>query len=944
MSNKIEAEFASFNGIGNGDNGNNTVLPIQTLPQSQKTRNWKQATIDALERIGVNQLHKNIRFRDYRKMTEGRFTYSATGFGDFMEMPWFDKEIRQLRQGAGIPTYIKHFDFIGIVVNALTNMFNELDDRYRVESIDEYSTNEFIRMKTEMLYENAQRIFMEEINRTLLMRGIDMNKSDFQSEEEAQQYQQEVQQQVKALTPMEIEKAMQKNFKVLATEWAQNTLTEDKKRFYLEQKDKESFIDYLLSGRCFRHYRVGYDTYDIENWKVEETFFSQDVDARYPQHGEYVGRITSMSISEVLNKFGYLMTTKEQEAIGNYWRQTKDYNSFDSMGGETISPQQGFFPKNVTTPFHNYFDHQINVQLEDALGVPLGVSTRKNEDGEEIHESSWIPRMDSEELDFRTNLYSRYLRDDIEVRHDTVRVTEVYWRSMKRIGILIFRNEVGALDLEITTDDLLPDFLEDNEIKKLRNISLEELKYALKEDRLEEYENTISYHYVPEVWKGIKIKGNGSTMKKDMYLDVKPLDYQIRGDSNIYDVQLPVTGLISNGIATKLEPYQQLHNICMNQITELLEKELGVIFVLDITGLSEEYQNETTEDAMFLMRELVKDTGLLPLDLSRQNTQGNSPNVFQRQEIVYAQQVQYRWQLAQQYKQEALAQIGITPQVLGQPLKQDTAEGVKQTMNTSYTLIDGYFDEFNDAKIRGMEVHLAIAQFCQANGKDGGSIMYRKSDGDHYILDIMREDGEIFPLRKLGVIGETSSKDRKIVEQFKQFALSNNTIAQNFSDVIELLTNPVLVELKDSAEQMRKRNEQSVQEQRQFEAEQQDKLLQSQQQELQAKNAHEENLEHIKGRYKIQSEQLQAYGRLGDKQVTDMEIYDRLDKQAQIATQTAQKDAQIANQEADLQRKIAADSDYKRQEMEKLRLQALEIKTRQDKIKSDERIALYNKN
>lgn len=943
MSNKIESEFASFNGIGNGDNGNNVVLPIQTLPKNQKTRNWKQATIDALERIGVNQLHKNIRFRDYRKMTEGRFTYSATGFGDFMDMPWFDKEVRTLRQGAGIPTYIKHFDFIGIVVNALTNMFSEIDDRFRVESIDEYSTNEFIRMKTEMLHKNAQMIFMEEVNKMLLLRGIDVNKNDFQSEEEAQQYQQQVQEQTKALTPIEIEKFMQKNFKVLAVEWAQNTLTEDKKRFYLDQQEKQEFIDYLLSGRYFRHYRVGYDTYIIENWKVEETFFSQDVDARYPQNGEYVGRITSMSVSEVLNKFGYLMTTKQQEEIGNYWKQSKNWDSFDSLGGDTISPQKALFPKNVTTPFHNYFDHQINVQLEDALGTPLGIKTTKDSNGDDVYESSWIPRMD-DEVDFRTNLYSRYLRDDIEVRHDTVRVTEVYWRSSKRIGIYIYRNEIGALDLEITTDDLLSEVLEENEIKKLKNISLEELKIALKEDRLEDYENTISYHYVPEVWKGIKIKANGSTMKRDMYLDVKPLDYQIRGDSNIYDVQLPVTGLISNGIATKLEPYQQLHNICMNQITELLEKELGVIFVLDITGLSEEYQNETTEDAMFLMRELVKDTGLLPLDLSRQNTQGNSPNVFQRQEIVYAQQVQYRWQLAQQYKQEALAQVGITPQVLGTPLKQETAEGVKQTMNTSYTLIDGYFDEFNDAKTRGMEVHLAIAQFCQANGKDGGSIMYRKSDGDHYLLDIMREDGELFPLRKLGVIGETNSKDRKTIEQLKQFALSNNTIAQNFSDVIELLTNPVLTELKDSAEQMRLKNEQSVREQRQFEAEQTDKQIQANQQATDAKNAHEENLEHIKGRYKIQSEQLQAYGRLGDKQVTDMELFDRLDKQAQLATQNAQKDAQIANQEAELNRKTIADSDYKRLEMEKLRQQAFELKLRQDKIKSDERIALYNKN
>lgn len=943
MSNKIEAEFASFNGIGNGDNGANSVLPIQLLPKNKKNRQWKEATIDALERIGVSQLHKNIRFRDYRKMTEGRFTYSATGFGDFMEMPWFDKEIRQVRQGAGIPTYIKHFDFIGIVVNAIANMFSELDDRYRVESIDEYSTNEFIRMKTDLLHQNAERIFMEEVKRILLMRGIDPNQQNFQSQEEADAYQQELQQQVKALTPMEIQQAMQKNFKVLAVEWAQNTLTEDKKRFYLPQKEKEEFVDYLLTGRCFRHYRVGYDTYNIERWKPEETFFSQDVDARYPQHGEYVGRVTSMSISEVITKFGYLMNTRQQEQIGNYWNQSDKYTSFDSIGGESITPQKMAFPKNVTTPFHNFFDHQINVQLEDALGVPMGVTKSKSSEGEDIYESTWIPRMD-EEIDFRTNLYSTYLRDDIEVRRDTVRVTEVYWKSYKRIAILLFRNDVGALQLEIVTDDLLPDFLEDNDIKKLRDVSLEDLKQALREDRLEEYENTISYHYVPEVWKGIKIKGNGSTMKKDMYLDVKPLDYQIKGDSIIYDVQLPVTGIITNGIASKLEPYQQLHNICMNQITELLEKELGVIFVLDITGLSEEYQNETTEDAMYLMRELVKDTGLLPLDLSRQNTQGNSPNIFQRQEIVYAQQVQYRWQLAQQYKQEALAQIGITPQVLGQPLKQETAEGVKQTMDTSYTLINGYFDEFNEAKIRGMEVHLAVAQFCQANGKDGGSIMYRKSDGDHYILDIMKEDGELFPLRKLGVIGETSSKDRKIVEQLKQFALSNNTIAQNFSDVIELLTNPVLQELKDSAEQMRKRNEASVQEQRQFEAEQNQKQIEANNLLEETKNNHQENLEHIKGRYKIQAEQLQAYGRLGDKQVTDMEIYDRLDKQAQIATQNAQKDAQIANQEAEFTRKVTADADYKMIEMEKLRQNALQLKLKQDKLKSDERIALYNKN
>ena len=942
MSSKLNDFFPNFNGLGNGDSGYSSVIPIQTISTSQKNRKWKQATIDSLERIGINQLRKNRRFAEYRKMMEGRFTYSATGFGDFMQMPWFDKEVRELRQGVGIPTYIKHFDIIGITVRALANMFNNIDDRYRVESIDEYSINEWIRAKTEMLHSNMEMLFMQEVNKMLLMRGVEVNKKDFKNEEEAQQHQQQIQEQVKVLTPIEIEKFMQKNFKVSIVEWAQNTITEDKKRFYLDNKDKEQFINYLLSGRCFRHYRVGYDTYEIEDWRPEETFFSQDLNAKYPQYGEYVGRITEMSPSQLLNRYGHLMNTKEQEIIGNYWNQNKTWDGYDNFGSP-ISHEKAFFPKQVTTPFHNYFDHQINVQLEEALGVPLGISEAKDSDGNNVYERSWIPRTDKE-LGINSNLFTSNIRNDIEVRSDVVRVTEVYWQSKQKIGILIYRNGLGAIDLEIVTDELLTDFLQNNEIKTLRNVSLEEMQKILKEDRLEEYENTISYHFVPQVWQGIKIKSNGSTMKSDMYLNVKPLDYQIKGDSNVFDVMLPVTGIITNGIATILEPYQQLHNICMNQITELLEKELGVIFVMDITGLSEEYKNETTEDAMYMMRELVKDTGLLPLDLSRQSTEGNSPNVFQRQEIVYAQQVQYRWQLAQQYKAEGLAQVGITPQVLGQPLKQETAEGVKQTMDTSYTLIDGYFDEFNDAKVRGLEVHLAVAQFCQANGKDGSSIMYRKSDGDLRVLDIMKEDGELFPLRKLGVIGETSSKDRKIAEQIKQFALSNNTIAQNFSDIFELLTNPVLSELKSSVEDMRKRNEQSTKEQRQFESEQLTKQIESEKELTNAKNAHEKTIEHIRGGYKIKSEQLQAYGRLGDKQVTDLEIYDRLDKQAQVATQTSQKDAAIANQQAELQRKTNADDEYKQLEWAKIRNKTQELLLKQKSMDSAERIALYNKN
>lgn len=942
MSGKLEMNFAMFNGIGNGEY---STIPIQTLKKSEKNNTWKKATIDALERDGIKQLQKNLVFRDWRAMYEGRFTYLGTGVSNFQELPWFDKEVRQLRQVQGIPTYIKHFDFIGITVNALAGVYSDLDDRYRVESIDEYSTNEYIRQKTEMLHSFAQQTFKAEIDRMLLMRGIDVNKSDFQSEEEQQSYQQEIQTQAQSLTPPEIEKNLSKNFKVIATEWAQNVLTADKKRFYLHDKDTEDFVSFLLTGRFFRHYRVGYDSYYIESWLPEQTFFSQDVDAKYPQDGEYIGRITSMSVSNILNRFGHLMTTKQQESVGNYWNQSKqDWST--SFGGTRVDSKKPVdklvFPQPTVVPFHNYHDHLINLQLEDALGAPLGVRTEVDAEGNEESFSTWIPR-EEKDNDMYSAESTQHLRDDIDVRRDTVRVTEVYWRSYKRIGVLIHENEFGSLSIDLTEDDLLKDFLEDAEIEKLKTVSLADLKKAMKEDRIEEYLNTITYAYVPEVWQGIKIKGNGSTMKEDMYLNIKPLDYQIKGEnSNIYDVKLPVAGIIDTGIAPKLEPYQQLHNICMNQITELLEKELGVFFTFDITGLPSEYQDETTEESMIRVRENIKDTGLFGLDLSRQNTQGNNPNIFQRQEIVYATQVQYRWELAKQYKAEGLAQIGITPQLLGQLGTYETAEGVKTGQQATFALLNHYINKMNTAKAKSMEIHLAVAQYCEVNGVDA-TILTRKGDSELSFINILKEDEELFPLRSLSVIPTTNSAERKQVEQLKQFILSDNTIQRSYEDVISIFTNPVLVEIQQIAKDITKRTEKQTQEQRAFESEQLDKQIASKDKALVDERAHEIQIETMRAESRILEEQINSAGRASlseDPQAN----FDRIDAITQNAIANDFRAEEVGIKQEGLNIKKEADSTSKAIQLRKLANESEKIALEREKMKSAERVALYNKN
>jgi len=934
---------ASLNGnIHGADFSISGLMPPQAIPTAKKTKAWKKATMDALHRIGERQNQDSLKFRDYKKMVDGEFTYLGTGFGELEgNNSFFSKQVRRLRQDRGIPTHIKHFDFIGIVCNALSGIYNEFEDIFRIDSLDEYFTNEYIRQKTELLHKYAAETFNNEVNRLLLQRGIDVNKSDFQSEEEAQQYQQEIDQQVKALTPEEIEVFMQKNFKVLATEWAQNTLDEDNKEFHLHELDREEFIDYLLSGRYFRHFRVGYDSYSIERWKPEETFFSQDVDAKYPQDGEFVGRITNLSPSAIINTFGHLLSSKEQEAISNYWNQN-DY--WQNGKTNSLSVMERAFPEAHIVPFTNYYEHDLATQMEDALGEPLGIRTFLDKDGEERQIEDWLPRLGGQQTT-DSNIFSKYLRDDIEVRSDTIQVTEAYWRSYKRVGVLTYENSVGVLSQEITTDDLLADFLAENEIKKIRNISLEEFQIALKNNKMDEYVNTIVYAYTPEIWKGIKIRGNGNTLKEDLYLDVRPLDYQIKGSrSNIYDVKLPVAGIISVGIAKKLEPYQVLHNICMNQITELLEKELGIFFTFDLMYLPAEYKDGTTEDAIYDMRDMIKSTGLFAVDMSKQNTEGNQAltNSFQRQDITYASQVQYRWQMAMQYKEQALSQIGITPQLLGQPNTYTTSEGVKQGQNASYALITPLFEKMNTAKAKEKDIHIAIAQYCQSNGKDA-SVMFRKDDGAHYLLDIMAEDGELFPLRHMGVVSVLSARDRKSIEQIRNLMLNDNTIQRDLQSSIEILTNPTLIEIKQAAADNRKRFQQEQQEARQFQDDQLNKQIESTNQQLLEERQFERENLILTNTSKERQTYIAHLGSAVDSNATPDELAIYKTEVTNLLAQNKQiSDVDLRQQEID--RKSKSDIESNKVKMQELGLRSRELALKQQALETQKFTSIINKN
>lgn len=790
----LNSTYSYYKGVGNSQQS--AGLPLQTIPRNRKTKQWKEDCMDRLEEIGASQIRENIEFRDYYRMVEGSVVHA-----DYQPVPEITRDIVDLRNEIDLPSYIKHFDLIGIIVNQLVGEYDNHQDKIRIDSIDEYAQNEYTRKQNKALNEYIQKSFELEMKATLAMEGFPIDKKDFKSEEEQQQYLQILEQKKAQIIPPEkIQKELNKSFKTKIVEWAEHVWEADKKKFSLALLEKEELKDYLLTGRYFRHYKLGFDSYQPEHWKVEETFFSQDLDIRYPQDGEYVGRVFRLSASDVIQRYGHLLSHKQQVQIAKELSNKAEGSKKESRFSLT-NPTKRPVGTKLEPLGHETFE--MTEQFQDAFENPLGEATYINGDGNKKTVPYWIEGYNNGQ-GFLANNFSIGLRDDINVRKDTYQVTEAYWRGYKLVGFLYYEDEKGIPDMEMVSEDLLDDFIKENNIKKLKSISIEEFN---KNPEI----NSIAYTYIPCIYKGKKIKGVGGGNKSDIYFDIDELDFQVKGESNLFDRKLPVAGYIGSSFAKRIRPYQFGYNVAMNQITNLLEKEIGMFFLMDINYLPSEFKN--MGDSKTVLNELMqmaKDTGFMVTDMSKKNLQGvdtSAKNAFSMQNISYANEVQYRMELAERYKTLALEQIGITPQRVGSPTKGETAEGIRQGVTASYAQTENIYAPFNEANRKAAELHLTVAQYCEKDNKNI-SLFYRKQDGD---IHTMNFSDEFFHLRQLGVIPVSDSKTRKNIEQLRNVLLQNNTMGSDMLEYAELFTADSMVSLIEIGRRNRLARQQEAQ-------------------------------------------------------------------------------------------------------------------------------------
>lgn len=853
-----------------------SVLPPQMLSSSEKNEEWEHNTMDALERIGRVQYSDNIKLIENYQMIKGKFI-----FKHYFESEAYNDMLGQLTREFEIPTYLRHYDIISQVINTMSGEYQKRPDNFRIRGNDEETTNEYIRQKTSLLTDFVKQKIDAEVNAKLAQMGIDPNKSDFDSPEQQQQYQQQLQQQKQALTPPQIQKYMDMTWMTTAEMWGQGQLELDKERFKLEEKEKVEFEDMLVADRCFRHFYLTSNGYEQETWNPINTFFHRSPEVMEVENGDYVGRCFYVTTPAIIDRYGFLMKKSQIDALQEEF--SKDKTKWNEAAGT------GYVYKEYLEPFKGAREFSL---MQQTLGF-------KN------IESQGVPFLDQ---NFINGIYSGSLSSAAKGYH---LVTEAYWKSQKKIGKVIYPDpETGLMIKMLVDEDIIipPNF-------KQKDSSFD--------DKEEPF--TVIWTWINEVWKGKKISRRGissTSNTDDIYFDIGPLEFQFKGDINPYRAKLPVCGgrfsprnSESMSLVDMMKPFQIGHNVAMNQLYQIMEREVGRFIVMDINmfpSLKDWGGEKGWEKAMLVAKSL----GMFPADTSPQNTKGAGaaaggqyPKVIDLDESA---RMISRIKIAAEFEQFALKQVGFNDYRLGQQAASSTAEGVRTGTQQSYAQTESYFTNFSNYIKRCYKMDLDIAQYVQSKEKDI-TVSYTKSDMSRAFLKL---NGTDLLLSDLHIYVSNSQEQIRQLEMLRKLGLENNTSGATIVDLANIITMNSPSEIKlQLAESLKV---QQAKEQQQLQLQQQ-QIEQEKELKIEELNREDANIEkQIKGREDVAyimtfAKQADNLKDTNSDQVPDLLEYDKLSsKNASEASKL-----QIQQEKNAITRnKIIADKEMKVKELQ----------------------------
>lgn len=767
--------------------------PIQFLPAAKKTGDWAAWNLDWLEVQGMNFLKENSRkmLKNY-KLAKGiidKTDYIVEEDNDYKDL------VDVLTKEDESALELKFYPIIPNVINVLTGEFSKRYSKVQFRAVDDLSYNEMLEEKRALVEQNLLSDAANKIAMQMMQMGADMEDPEVQKRLSPENLK----------TLPEIEDFFSKDYRSLVEEWATHQTNVDVERFKMQELEERAFRDMLITDREFWHFRMMEDDYDVELWNPVLTFYHKSPDVRYISQSNYAGKLDLMTVADVIDKYGYLMSEKQLKSL------------------QEIHPATGG-------------QYQLNGYQNDGSYYDPSKSHKWNTESPSLSYRQFL----SNSGGGRTNgddIVSAILNEgeDAPTWSETslMRVSTIYWKTQRKIGHLVKITEEGEIIQEIIDETFKVTE------KPIYDSSI--FKSKTKENLL--MGEHVDWIWINETWGGVKIGPNlPMTWRTEISDNISPIylgvnrkkpgkiPFQFKGDQSLYGSKLPVEGRVfsdrntrSTSLVDLMKAYQIGYNMVNNQIADILVDELGTIIMFDQNALPRHSMGEDWGKNNYAKAyTAMKDFSMLPLDTSITNTENATNfNHYQTLNMEQTGRLMSRIQLANYFKQQAFDAIGINPQRLGGAISQQTATGVTQALNQSYAQTETYFTQHSDHLMpRVHQMRTDLAQYYNAS-KPSLRLSYTTSNAEKVNFTM---EGTNLLLRDFNVFATTKTNHRSVLDQLKQLAIQNNTSGASIYDLGNIIKADSIAEvsdiLKDAENKTQAQRESEMQQQREMQEQQ----------------------------------------------------------------------------------------------------------------------------
>ena len=878
--------------------------PVQFLQRKDKTEDWGAWNMDWLEMQGLKQIRRNAR----RLMKNYKLANGIIDKTDYiMEEDNESGELIDILTKQDESAFeLKFFPIIPNIINVMVGEFAKRNDKITYRAVDDISFNEMMEAKRMMIEQTLVAHGEKKMQETIERMGLNL-----EDEEQAAQAQQMMSpENIKSLP--EIEEFFRKDYRAVIEEWATHQHEVDEERFTMKEMETTAFRDMLTTDREFWHFKMNEDDYDIELWNPVLTFYHKSPEARYISQSNWVGRVDLMTISDVVDKYGYKMTDDQLQSLEAIY----PVNS----AGYIIPGQQ-----NDGSFYDATRSHDWNTQ-GPSLGMRQFLAAR----------DTFVNTGDDIIMKIVNDSESAQDYNDMSL----LRVTTCYWKSQRMVGHLSKIDENGQLLDMIIDENYKVTSKPVYDTTVIKNKSRENLIYG----------EHIDWIWINQVWGGTKVGpnrpaffGNNDTLGfEPIYLDVKPLRFQFKGDFTLYGCKLPVEGAIfserntkSVSLVDKMKPYQIGYNLVNNQISDILIDELGTIIMLDQNALprhsmGEDWGKDNYAKAFVAM----KNFQMLPLDTSITNTE-NALN-FQHYQVLNLEQtnrLMSRIQLSNYFKTQCFESIGISPQRLGAVNGQDTAQGIEQAINMSYSQTEMYFTQHSEYLMpRVHQMRTDLAQFYNST-KPSLRLQYVTGMDEKVNFQI---NGTELLARDLNIFISTKVNQRQVIEQIRGLALNNNTSGASIYDLGNLVKADSMAEITSVMKGIEDKTTKAKQQEMQAMQEAERMRQEGESARLEAKLKYEAEQAALNRENQIQVAEIRSAGFTAMNDRDENKQSDYIDTLEYLDKKNAKQTDQALSRERDLNKNIT--------EQRKLELSRQQIESKERIAEKQLQIARVNKN